>query len=161
MFFYDLLNIIFDIWHWMKTISQFKHIIPIWCYYFEFIVFVLLSYIFPPVLNRWGLMSNMLFELLNSNRCCKLRKRCVWFVCFTVFCFPEYSFHAYIYIIIGQSCFLFCVRLKIHCFIIESILCFRFLSPSVCKSKWKYFKIFPDISSLTSSMCTLIINNND
>ena len=45
---FKILNIFLGI----KTIRQFKLIIPHWSYYFEFMVFVLLSYIFPGVMSR-------------------------------------------------------------------------------------------------------------
>ena len=50
--FYDIFNIILNIWHWIRTIWQFKLIIPCWNYYFEFIYFIWLCYIFPLVINR-------------------------------------------------------------------------------------------------------------
>ena len=72
--FYDVLDITLNIWHWIRTGREFKFIIPRWCYYFKFIVFVLLSYIFPRVLNRkknWK--EACLFEFLKFNLCGKLR----------------------------------------------------------------------------------------
>ena len=51
--FYDIFNIIMNIWHWIRTIRQFKLIIPCWNYYFEFIYFIWLSsYIFPLVIYQ-------------------------------------------------------------------------------------------------------------
>ena len=51
--FYDIFNIIMNIWHWIRTIWQFKLIIPCWNYYFEFIYFIwLFSYIFPLVIYQ-------------------------------------------------------------------------------------------------------------
>ena len=51
--FYDIFNIIMNIWHWIRTIWQFKLIIPCWNYYFEFIYFIWLSsYIFPLVIYQ-------------------------------------------------------------------------------------------------------------
>ena len=51
--FYDIFNIIMNIWHWIRTIWQFKLIIPCWNYYFEFIYFISLSsYIFPLVIYQ-------------------------------------------------------------------------------------------------------------
>ena len=42
------------IWRWMKTVRQFRLIIPRWSYYFD--------YIFPSVIRRQVLYSNMLIR---------------------------------------------------------------------------------------------------
>ena len=99
--FYDLLDIILNISHWIRTARQSKLITSSWSYYFEFIVFVVLSYIFPCVINTQVLKNNILFQLLKSYLCNKLRT--------TIFYIQEYCFHVYIRTIIDKSCFFYCI----------------------------------------------------
>ena len=101
MFFYDILNIILNIWLWIRTFSQLKFIIPCLSFYSEFIAFVLLSYIFPGVINRQVLKSNTFVwtfksksNFLKSNLCGKLRTNLYDLIGSTVFYIHEYNFHS-------------------------------------------------------------------
>ena len=69
---YDVLGIIVNIWHWIRIMRQSKFIIPRCSYYFEFIVFVLLSYIFPRVISEKSFKSNMFAQVFRFNLCEKL-----------------------------------------------------------------------------------------
>ena len=94
-------------------------------------------------------ISSSFFSLIFGSS----QNKFMWFICFTVFRAYEYCFHVYIWTIIWESRFLFFVWLKIHCFIIESISCFRPFSIFLHKSK----QIVSDsvvILSLLSLTCT-------
>ena len=57
--FYDVLDMILNTWHWIRTIRKFKRVVPRWRYYFEFNFSLLLSYIFSHVTNKQVLKGNM------------------------------------------------------------------------------------------------------
>ena len=86
----------------MKTIWWFKFIIPRFSYYFEFIGFVLFSYIFLHVINRYKFIAQI---YVVHSFCCFL---CSWI-----------SLPGYIWRTIVQSLFLVYSQLKIHCFLWE------------------------------------------
>ena len=73
MLFDDIFNVILNIWNRIKTIWQFKFIIPCWSYYFKVIVLILFSYIVRRVIDRYVLKATCLFEFFKSNICDKLR----------------------------------------------------------------------------------------
>ena len=60
--FNDIFDIISSIWNRIKTIWKFKFTIAGWRFYFEFIVFILLPYIFKRAIERSNL-SLTLFRM--------------------------------------------------------------------------------------------------
>ena len=130
MLFYDILGIILNIWHWIRSGRWSKLIIQCWNYYFKFIVFLLLSYIFPLEINR-QVLKNSIFKSL-----CPVKIKFVWFMCFTFFNFHEYYFHAYHFYNYWLISFLtFCFTKNSFSLMIWSISCFRLLSTFLFKSR--------------------------
>ena len=107
MYFNDIFDIILNIWHRIRTIWQFKFIIPCWRYYLKFVVLILLSYIVPRVINNFW-RAICLIELIKSNLYDAL-----FILLFSVFWVYVYCFHIYIWVIIVQYPFLFYSQLKI------------------------------------------------
>ena len=110
MLFYDVIDIILNIWHWRRTIRQFKFIISRWNYYFQFTVFVQLSYVFPHVINRQVLKINMFIWA----SLWQVKYKFMWFIRFAAFHVCEYCPHAYIWTRIVYPYFLLYGRLKVY-----------------------------------------------
>ena len=140
----DVIDIILNIWQWRKTIKWFNFIISRWSYNFEFIIFVPLSYIFQSVISRSVLTVTSLFEISRPSLFDRLRKNlCGSFVL---------MFFMFMYIVpmINNqliSLFIVCPAKNSFCFMIELILCFRFLSTSLANSEWKF------LDSVLSQAC--------
>ena len=105
-----------------------------WSYNFEFIAFVLLSYIFPGVINRHVLKNNMSTELVKSKL---YNKRGSLFLIFFVF------INIVPCLYLDNNClilfFIVFLTKSSLCFMIKSISCFILSPASLVKTKWKSF----------------------
>ena len=108
-----MFNINLNIRHRIRTIWQFKFMIPRWSYYFQFIAFILFILFIAFILLCFSICN----KFLKSNLYDKFRTNlCGSFILlFSVFMNIVFML-GYVWAIIVQSRFLFYSQLKIHCF---------------------------------------------
>ena len=135
--FYDDVNVILNIWHWIRTINQFKFISLCWSYYFKFIIFVLLPCFFPFVINRFKLWrGTCLFKLIKSNPCNKLRTN----VCGSLVLLLSVFMNIFPCLYLDNNwlisfCIAFLAR-NLLCFMIKPTSWFRLLWTFIDRLKW-------------------------
>ena len=131
-------NITMYIWYRIRATWQLKFFIPRSSYYFKFIVFILLSYVFPNIIKRQALRIHMLFLnslSLPSFTCDKLRANCMvhsfCYVLWSWILFPcwylDNNFSILFFILLSAKDLLL--------FMINSVSYFKFSSTFLSQSK--------------------------